>query len=149
MSAQSRASLRLTASTSLQPPAVVAAVKSAATRVKGGGASLLTTGLQNLGAQVNVERENGTTLALSITSGKRLVELCTFSVVARSVPAGTELTVGGLETYKTTQSTMLGFIPVGPKMIAGYAPYKAFLNVVAEQLRGADRAVSLSIAERG
>lgn len=148
MSAQTRASLRLTASTTLEPAAVLRAVKSATAQVKGGGASLLTTGLQNIGAQVNVERENGSTLALSITSGKRLIELCTFNVVARPAPTGTELTVGGLETYKTSQSTVFGFIPVGPKMIAGYAPYKSFLDAVAASLHGADTAAAVTIAER-
>jgi hypothetical protein len=88
-------------------------------------------------------------MALSITSGKRLVKLCTFSAAAQNGPSGTEVKIGGLETYKTTQSTVLGFIPVGPKMIAGYAPYKAFLNAVATALRSADDAATVTIAEHG
>lgn len=83
VSAQTRASLSLTGSTRLDPATVLATVKTAAAGVKGGGASLLTTGLQNLGAQVNVENERDSHLALSVTSGKRLVELCTFSAVAQ------------------------------------------------------------------
>jgi hypothetical protein len=148
VSAQTRASLSLTGSTRLDPATVLATVKTAAAGVKGGGASLLTTGLQNLGAQVNVENERDSHLALSVTSGKRLVELCTFSAVAQGGKGGgTAVTIGGLETYKTTQSTVLGFIPVGPKMIAGYAPYKNFLNVVADAIRSADGDATIQIAE--
>lgn len=136
MSASNRAKLHLEASLAVHPVAVLQNVRVAAQQVKGGGASLLTTGLQNIGAQVNVEREAHDRLVLSITSGKRLVELCTFSAVVRPDGQNTALCVGGLETYRTTQSTMLGFIPVGPKMIAGYAPYKRFLEAVAAHLQG-------------
>ena len=59
-----------------------------------------------------------------------------------------DIAVGELETYKTTQSTVLGFIPVGPKMIAGYAPYKTFLSAVADAIRSADANASVQIAER-
>lgn len=145
MSVQTRAQLRLTASTALNPDDTLKHVKIAAGRVRGGGASLLTTGIQNAGAQVHVERETSGHLALSITSGKRLVELCTFDARATTDGSRTTVTVGGLETYKTTQSTVLGFIPVGPKMIAGYAPYKRLLDEIATELRAADPTVQVTI----
>jgi hypothetical protein len=148
MSATTRSSLSLTATTSLSPAEALDAVKVATTHVKGGGASLLTTGLQNAGAQVNVERHSDSTMALSISSGRRLIELCTFSATTSAQDGGTTIRVGGLDTYRTTQSTVLGFIPVGPKMIAGMAPYKRFLDEVGEALRRADPAVRVSIAER-
>ena len=144
MSATTRAQLRLDATTSMNANDALKVVKIAAGRVKGGGASLLTTGLQNAGAQVNVERESASRLAMSITSGRRLIELCTFSAVADSRNGTTTLRVGGLETYKTTQSTYL-FIPIGPKMIAGYAPYKKFLQEVEAELHVADPAAVSSI----
>lgn len=145
MSAQTRAQLRLSATTAANADDVLKYVKIAAGRVKGGGASLLTTGIQNAGAQVNVEKETSGRIALSITSGRRLLELCTFSAVATTDGGRTRLTVGGLETYKTTQSTYLGFIPVGPKMIAGYAPYKKLLDEIATELRVADPGVQVTI----
>jgi hypothetical protein len=148
MSAQARASLSLTGSTRLDAGTVLQTIKATAVTVRGGGASLLTTGLQNLGAQINVEREEDGTLALSVTSGKRLFELCTFSAVTRNDQTRTQITIGGLETYKTTQSTVLGFIPIGPKMIAGYAPYKAFLNAVGAALATADADVAIQIGEQ-
>lgn len=144
MSAKTRAQLRLDATISTNADDTLKLVKVAAARVKGGGASLLTTGLQNAGAQVNVEEESANRLGMSITSGRRIVELCTFTAVATTRGGTTSLRVGGLDTYKTTQSTYL-FIPIGPKMIAGYAPYKKFLQEVEAELRAADPAATISI----
>lgn len=141
-----RAQLHLTATTYMPAGRVLEHVMIAAARVKGGGASLLTTGLQNAGAQVNIEGQASDRLALSITSGRRLVELCTFSARVTVDPTGaTTLRVGGLDTYKTSQSTVLGFIPVGPKMIAGYAPYKRFLDEVRAELAAADPAARAAL----
>ena len=150
MSARARATLRLTATSgTLSPPDALDTVATAAARVKGGGASLLTTGLQNLGAQVNVEQRQPGRLALSITSGRRIVELCTFAATAATDDSGqTTVTVGGLDTYRTTQSTALGFIPVGPKMIAGMAPYKRLLEEIERRLRAADAEARATIGER-
>lgn len=148
MNVKTRAGLTLTATTHLDVPASLHAVKAAAGRVKGGGTSLLTTGLQNLGAQIQVERETPSALTLSLTSGRRLVELCTFTAVAAQAGDVTTLRVGGLQTYRTTQSTVLGFIPVGPKMIAGMAPYKKFLAELDDELRRADPGADVTIAER-
>ena len=147
MSAKSRARLRLDATTALPPPDVLDAVRQAIGAVKGGGASLLTSGLQNLGAQVNVERESPNHLALSITSGKRIFELCTFSarVAATNTDGKTRLQIGGLETYKTNQTRLYMVIPLGPKRIAGYDPYKRFLDAVASVLNQRDPAAQISI----
>jgi len=146
-SAKSRAQLRLAATTVLSPPDVLNVVRQAAGAVKGGGASLLTSGLQNLGAQVNVERESPDRLALSITSGKRIFELCTFSarVAGSSTDGKTRLHVGGLETYKTNQTRLYMLIPLGPKQIAGYDPYKRFLSAVASALSERDPSAQISI----
>lgn len=147
MSARTRAQLHLSVSTFMPVPLALEHVKIAAARVKGGGASLLTTGLQNAGAQVNIEAETADRLAMSITSGRRLIELCTFSACATIDPAtgATVLHIGGLETYKTSQSTILGFIPAGPKMIAGYAPYKRFLDECRAELATADLAARATL----
>jgi hypothetical protein len=146
MSAKTRARLALQLTTSLDPDAALAAVKTAAAKVKGGGTSLLTSGLQNIGAQVNIEREKPGRLTLSITSGKRLVELCTFSAVATAKDGATSLRVGGLETYRTNQPRLLYLIPVGPKSIAGMAPYKRFLEEVTAALARADPTSTGSIS---
>lgn len=145
-SARSRAQLRLAATTLLSPSDALEVVRQAAGTVKGGGSSLLTSGLQNLGAQVNIERESSDRLALSITSGKRIFELCTFSArVGPGADGRTRLIVGGLETYKTNQTRLYMVIPLGPKQIAGYDPYKRFLNAVAAVLNGRDSSAQISI----
>lgn len=145
ITAKSRSQLALLATTRLPPGDVLGFVRAAAGEVRGGGTSLLTTGLQNLGAQVHIERESDDALALSITSGKRLVELCTFSARVTTDQNGTTtLRVGGLERYRTTQATMF-FIPVGPKMIAGYDPYQRFLSHVAEALSARDPEAVVSV----
>lgn len=145
VTAKSRSTLALRAATKLDPADALDLVATAAGEVKGGGASLLTTGLVNVGAQVHVERRRDGHLALSITSGKRLVELCTFSARATPQNGKTSLQVGGLETYKTSQSKFLYLIPIGPKLIMGYDPYKRFLQGVATALRGKDPGAAVQI----
>lgn len=144
VTAQARSQLALSATTGLEPAAVLALVKRAAAAVKGGGASLLTTGVQNLGAEAHVEQELPNGLKLSITSGKRLVELCTFSAAVSANNGQTRLRVGGLESYKTSQPRLFYFIPIGPKSIAGFSPYKRFLAQVEAELRANDQQVTIS-----
>jgi hypothetical protein len=129
----------------LDPAAVLAVVKRATDDIKGGGKSLLTTGVVNAGARVHIEGETPNKLALSINSGKRLVELCTFSAQASTEGGKTRLRVGGLERYKTNQSRFM-LIPVGPRMILGYDPYRRFLGAVAAGLREQDTSAEVSIA---
>ncbi len=96
--AKTRAQLALHATTRLHQKKTLDLVRVAVGAVRGGGTSLLTSGLQNIGAQVHVERASDSALALSITSGKRLIELCTFSAhVTNGSDGMTLLRVGGLE----------------------------------------------------
>jgi hypothetical protein len=132
----------LNASTSLEPAAALAVVKQAAESVKGGGISLLTSGIANVGAQVHVEREQPDRLSLSITSGKRIIELCTFSAQVSASGDRTRLRVGGLERYKTSKSTF----PPSPKSIMGYDLYRRFLDAVEGGLRASDRGAEVTIA---
>ena len=76
LTAKSRAEVRLEGITALPPASVIETVREATKVVKGEATSLLTSGLQNLGAQVHVEREGAERLDLSINCGKRIVELC-------------------------------------------------------------------------
>jgi hypothetical protein len=146
VTAKTRSRTALRATTTLKPAEALAVVKQAATQAKGGGMSLMTSGVVNAGAQVHIEQESPDRLALSITSGKRLVELCTFSAVAHAGGRKTTLTVGGLATYKTSQSRMLGIIPMGPASIPGFSLYKRFLDAVEAQLLAADPEATVSVA---
>ena len=145
VTAKTRAQLALQARTVLPAKETLALVRAATNAVRGGGASLLTSGVQNIGAQVHVEAVSDNRMNLSITSGKRLIELCTFSAEAfRGDDGVTNLRVGGLESYRTNQPTYM-FIPVGPKSIAGYDPYKRFLNHIANALADADSQATVSV----
>lgn len=146
ITAKSRSKTALKASTTLSPADALALVKAATGEAKGGGASLLTSGITNAGAQVHIEQEQPERLSMSITSGKRVVELCTFSAAVRQNGGKTELTVGGLETYKTKQETLLYFIPLGPKAIHGFSLYKRFLDQVAARLKAQDAEASVTVA---
>jgi hypothetical protein len=147
ITAKARAKTALTATTTLEPAAALAVVRTAAENVRGGGKSVLTSGVANLGAMINVEQEQGNHLGMSVTSGKRLLELCTFSATVSSTEGKTLLQVGGLHRYKTRQSKFLYLIPVGPKSILGYDPYRRFLDEVATGLTTRDSAADISIAQ--
>ncbi len=145
ITAKSRAQLALRAETKLSVKEMLDLVRAATGTVRGGGTSLLTSGLQNIGAQVHIDVESNNRLGLSITSGKRLIELCRFSAEAIQDGQGvTNLRVGGLESYRTSQPTYM-FIPVGPKSIAGLDPYKRLLNNIADALAKADPQATVSV----
>jgi hypothetical protein len=146
ITARSRASLSLKATTALQSTDALAAVEAAAAEVKGGGASLLTTGVTNLGAQVNVERRHADRLEFSITSGKRIVELMTMTARVTRSGERTTLTIS-IDSYKTQQSKFFMLIPAGPKQIHGMAPYKRFLEGVERTLRSRDPSASVAIGQ--
>jgi hypothetical protein len=83
-----------------------------------------------------------------LTSGKRLVQLCTFSAAATTNDDGrTAIRIGGLETYGTQQQKLLFFIPAGPKMILGMDPYKRFLSVATAALQAADPTADLTVQQ--
>lgn len=148
LTAKARASVSAWGTTALPPQKTLAVIREAAAAVKGGGKSLLTTGMMNLGAQVNLVGQSPTLLTFSLTSGKQLIELCTFSAEASPNGAGrTAIRIGGLETYKTQQRKAYLFIPVGPKQILGMDPYKRFLNVAVDALRAADPTADLVIQQ--
>ncbi len=148
VTAKARAGTALTGTTAMPPAEVFNLLRSMAGSVKGGGASLLTTGITNLGAMVNVVRTTESTMVFSLTSGKRLVELCTFSATASvGLDGRTRLRIGGLETFKTQQSKFLFVIPAGPKQIYGMAPYKRFLAATAAEIQARDGSAAITVAQ--
>lgn len=149
MTAKQRATTALRGQTALSPDEVMEIVRSTTNAVKGGGGSLLTTGITNLGARVNIVKDHASSMTLSLTSGKQLVELCTFDAQANRMGDRTGVVIGGLDTYKTQQSKLLYFIPAGPKKIYGMAPYKKFLAAIADELRRRDASASIEIAQAG
>jgi hypothetical protein len=150
ITAENRASLHLEGATSIDKATLMDLLEATASTVKGGGASLLTSGLYNIGAHINIAGRTEDSFEFAINSGKDLVELCTFGAKINTDDSGkTFIRVGGLDTYTTSQSKMLGFIPAGPKMIHGMDPYKRYLNAVLEELQGRDAEAQLVIKQDG
>ncbi|MDR3165844.1 MAG: hypothetical protein LBU13_09745 [Synergistaceae bacterium] len=150
LTVKQRASLHLEGTTSIDRETVMNLLEATAGTVKGGGASLLTTGLWNIGAHINIVNRSEGGFEFALNSGKDLVELCTFGASVHSDDAGnTVLRVGGLDTYTTSQSKVYGFIPAGPKMIHGMDPYKRYLNAVLEEIKNRDPEAELVIQQDG
>lgn len=143
---------RLEAHTRLAPNEALDVVREASAEVRGGGKGILTAGavagiggLANVGSAVHVEESDPDSLGLSITSGKRLVELCTFKASCKHSDGTTILRVGGLKTFKSTQPTALGFIPIGPKVVMGFDAYKRLLVAVETVLKQRDPNATVTI----
>jgi hypothetical protein len=49
--------------------------------------------------------------------------------------------------YRTSQNTIMGFIPAGPKLMNNYATYKLFLERLSATLKDADPAAAISISD--
>lgn len=49
--------------------------------------------------------------------------------------------------YRTSQNTVLYFIPAGPKLMSHYATYKLFLERFSATIREADRAAVLRVSD--
>ena len=133
ITAKARAQTALRATTSLEPAEALAAVKEAASRVHGSTPEPLTTGLMEVGGQVQVEEEAAGRLGLSITGGKRMFELCTLSAGAGARTAAPSS--GRRSRAVQDQPAANPADPVSPKKIIGFGTYKAFLDELAAELR--------------
>jgi hypothetical protein len=148
LTVKQRASLHLEGTTSIDHETVMDLLEATAGTVKGGGASLLTSGLWNIGAHINIVNRGDDCFEFALNSGKDLVELCTFGAAIHVGDGGkTTLRIGGLDTYTTSQNKMYGFIPAGPKMIHGMDPYKRYLNAVLEEIKSRDTEADLVIKQ--
>ncbi|MDR2254105.1 MAG: hypothetical protein LBD97_09690 [Bifidobacteriaceae bacterium] len=144
--ASAPASLRLKGITALGVEETAELLKNTADDAKG-GASSSTSGATKKKTKVRVVWSQGGTLEFAIDSGRDLFSLCTFSADAVATPAGTEVRVGGLETYRTEQETVLGLIRVGPETITGLAPYRRFLEACAQAIKARDASARLVIEQ--
>jgi hypothetical protein len=150
LTAKNRASLHLEGTTAVPKELVMDLLEVTASTVKGGGASLLTSGVLNIGAHINIVDSNDGGFEFAMNSGKDMVELCTFGAkISTNADGKTVMRIGGLDTYKTVQSKMYGFIPAGPKMIHGMDPYKRYLNAILEELTSKDPEADLVIKQDG
>jgi len=143
-----RAGIGLRAQTVLAPDDVADLVRELCVEVKGGGKSLLTTGVWNVGANLVVQG-GGRSYMVSIQSGGILKgnELCRFPVKVLERATGCELVIGGLAKYRTHQLKVFYVAPISPKRIEGFDPYRRFLDVVAAELLARDASAAATIGE--
>ena len=142
-----RASFGLRATTALSTEEVVGLVRRVCEGVNGGGKSLLTTGWMNIGASVAFD--DGAPLTASIVSGGMFkgLPLCTFPVSAQETLTGVTLTIGGLSKYRTHQLKLWHILPIGPKRIEGFDPYRRLLDAIADELLTEDETSHVDITE--
>lgn len=143
-----RAGIGLRAQTVLPADEVAALVRDLCVEVKGGGKSLLTTGVWNVGANLVVQG-SGRSFMVSIQSGGILKgnELCRFPVKVHERATGSEVVIGGLAKYRTHQLKVFYVAPISPKRIEGFDPYRRFLDVVAAELLARDATSAATIGE--
>lgn len=147
LTAKSRATLQLRATTVLDPEQVLRLVKEAAGKVTpaGIGRALLLSGLGAAKAKVEVTSEEPGRINMSVSAP--MGTLCSWPATTEAREGKTVLTVGPLGNYATSQSTMLGVVPAGPKSIPGMDTYKRFLDQVQQSLAAADPTASVTVAQ--
>ena len=140
ISAEARAATALRGTTMLPPERVIALIREVAARF------VKTPGIP-VRFHFKIVGDTDQTLNFSLTTGKNEVERCTFSASATKDGPGTQVRVGGLETYRTASNKLYGLIPTGPKEIEGMVPYKRFLGELQQQVQTEDPKAVLTIVQ--
>ncbi len=145
MGYQDEAATQLEGTSNLPATDVLALVRRVAETVKPPSVSLSLTRFEvGAGQRVVVEQASESALTLAIKNMK-LVRFCNFPAVASKSDGVTRVRVGPLDQFKTSQPTMLGFIPTGSKQLVGSALYRQFLDAVADALRVADSGAEVTV----
>lgn len=96
-------------------------------------------------SSVRLERATPGLLVFSVRGPGGLVEQLVFQLTAASNADSTELK-SGILSYKTSQSTFLGFIPIAPKRMLGLQAHRKWLSNFANALRTADPTAQIDIS---
>lgn len=88
-------------------------------------------------SSVRLEQAEPGRLVFSVRGPGGLVEQLVFQLAATPGAGATNLKSSILR-YKTSQSTMFGFIPVGPKKMLGLQSHRKWLTNFADAVRAAD-----------
>jgi hypothetical protein len=95
-------------------------------------------------SSVRLERAEPGVLALSVRGPGGLVEQLVFQLTAASGADSTKLKSSILR-YKTSQTTIFGFIPIAPKRMLGLQAHRKWLSNFANALRTADPTAQIDI----
>lgn len=95
-------------------------------------------------SSVRVERVEPGLLGFSVRGPGGLIEQLAFQLTAVSSPDSTRLK-SRIVSYKTAQTTALGFIPIAPKRMLGLQAHRKWLSNFASALRNADPTAKIEI----
>ena len=95
-------------------------------------------------SSVRLEKAEPGVLAFSVRGPGGLVEQLVFQLTAASGADSTKLQSGILR-YKTSQTTIFGFIPMAPKRMLGLQAHRKWLSNFANALRTADPTAQIDI----
>lgn len=87
-------------------------------------------------------------LRFSIRSLGGRLEVMTFHAKMAVDDAGISTVTTKIDSFSTSQATMLGFIPFGPKSLNGYPQYKKFTTTLLTDIQKSDPGASGSLTER-
>jgi hypothetical protein len=95
-------------------------------------------------SSVRLERAEPGLLGFSVRGPGGLVEQLAFQLTAVS-SAGSTTLKSRILTYKTAQTSVLGFIPIAPKRMLGLQAYRKWLSNFADAVRNADPTAQIEI----
>ena len=95
-------------------------------------------------SSVRLEKAEPGVLAFSVRGPGGLVEQLVFQLTAASGADSTKLESSILR-YKTSQSTIFGFIPMSPKRMLGLQAHRKWLSNFANELRTADPTAQIDV----
>lgn len=95
---------------------------------------------------IRLDHRGGLTCKFSVLGGFKKV-IMRFEITARPTAAGGCDLVSRISYFTTLQSTMLGFIPIGPKKLNGWPSYNTFMISVQDAIRAVDPAADAAIVQ--
>jgi hypothetical protein len=95
-------------------------------------------------SSVRLEKAEPGVLAFSVRGPGGLVEQLVFQLTAASGADSTKLESSILR-YKTSQSTIFGFIPMSPRRMLGLQAHRKWLSNFANELRTADPTAQIDV----
>lgn len=94
--------------------------------------------------KLQILNSSATSIEFAITVVPRRAPLATFTAAATDQADGGFVRLGGLDQYRTTQSAVLGLIPVGPKSVPAFGLYKRFVEDVEKAVSARDPSAKIT-----
>lgn len=95
--------------------------------------------------KIQLEHDGGDVLQFTMKAALFNITRFTFRI-AITERAGRRQILSTIVYYMTTQTVVLGFVPVGPRTMVGHNVYVEFLQLVAQTIRDADPTAATQLA---